>query len=206
MATPLVKICGITRIEDALEAAALGASAIGLVFWPRSPRVIDPVAARTIVAALPPLVTPVGVFVDQSEAEVERIAAEARLGAIQLHGRESPEFCGRLRRPVIKAFGVDESFDAGALDAYAAGITVLLDAKDDDKHGGTGRRIDWTMAARVAAGRRMMLAGGINADNVEEAIRAVRPFAIDVSSGVERAPGVKDHAKMKALFEAVRRC
>lgn len=204
--TPLVKICGITRIEDALEAATLGASAIGLVFWPRSPRAVDPVAARAIVAALPPLVTPVGVFVDQSEAEVERIAAEARLGAVQLHGRETPEFCGRLRRPVIKAFGVDDSFDASVLDAYPAGITVLLDAKDDEKHGGTGRRIDWMMAARVGARRRMMLAGGINADNVGEAIRAVRPFAIDVSSGVERAPGEKDHAKMKALFEAVRRC
>lgn len=202
----LVKICGITRVEDALEAAALGASAIGLVFWSRSPRVIDPASARAIVEALPPLVTPVGVFVDQREAEVERIAAEARLGAVQLHGRETPEYCGRVRRPVIKSFGVDGSFDEAVLQSYPAGITVLLDAKDDEKHGGTGRRIDWTVAARVAGARRVMLAGGLDAGNVEEAIRTVRPFAIDVSSGVERAPGVKDHQKMRALFEAVRRC
>jgi phosphoribosylanthranilate isomerase len=204
MPSPLVKICGITRVEDALEAAALGASAIGLVFWPSSPRAVDPAAARAIVEALPPLVTAVGVFVDQPETDVERIAAAARLGAVQLHGRETPEYCGRVRRPVIKAFGVDASFDESVLQPYPPGITVLLDARDDEKRGGTGRRIDWTIAARVAAARRIMLAGGIAPDNAGEAIRAVRPFAIDVSSGVERAPGIKDHDKMRALFEAVR--
>lgn len=202
----LVKICGITRVEDALDAAALGASAIGLVFWPASPRTIDPISARAIVDALPPLVTPVGVFVDQPQAEVDRIAGEVRLGAVQLHGRETPAYCARIRRPVIKAFGVDASFDEAAMEPYPAGVTVLLDAKDDQKRGGTGRRIDWTVAARVAARRRIMLAGGVDAGNVEEAIRTVRPFAIDVSSGVERAPGLKDHAKMRALFEAVKRC
>ncbi|HEY7474082.1 MAG TPA: phosphoribosylanthranilate isomerase [Vicinamibacterales bacterium] len=202
----LVKICGITRLEDALDAAALGASAIGLVFWPASPRAVDPISARAIVEALPPLVTPVGVFVDQPEAEVDRIAGEVRLGAVQLHGHETPEYCGRMRRPVIKAFGVDRSFDEAVMDPYPAGVTVLLDARDDQKRGGTGRQIDWTLAARVAAKRRIMLAGGVDAGNVEDAIRTVRPFAIDVSSGVERAPGVKDHAKMQALFEAVKRC
>jgi phosphoribosylanthranilate isomerase len=202
----LVKVCGITRLEDALDAAALGASAIGLVFWPASPRAIAPIAARTIVEALPPLVTPVGVFVDQPDADVDRIAGEVRLGAVQLHGGESPAYCARLRRPVIKAFGVDGSFDEAAVDPYPPAVTVLLDARDDERRGGTGRRIDWTVAARVAAKRRIVLAGGIDAGNVEEAIRTVRPFAIDVSSGVERAPGVKDHAKMQALFEAVKRC
>jgi phosphoribosylanthranilate isomerase len=202
----LVKICGITRVEDALDAAALGASAIGLVFWSASPRAIDPISARAIVDALPPLVTPVGVFVDQPEAEVDQIAGEVRLGAVQLHGRETPEYCARVRRPVIKSFGVDASFDEAALEPYPAGITVLLDAKDEEKRGGTGRRIDWTIAARVAAKRRIVLAGGVDARNVEEAIRTVQPFAIDVSSGVERAPGLKDHAKMQALFEAVKRC
>jgi phosphoribosylanthranilate isomerase len=111
-----------------------------------------------------------------------------------------------MRRPVIKSFGVDASFDDTALDPYPPGVTVLLDARDDEKRGGTGRRIDWTVAARIAARRRVMLAGGVDAGNVEEAIRAVRPFAIDVSSGVERAPGLKDRAKMQALFEAVKRC
>ncbi len=202
----LVKICGITRVEDALDAAALGASAIGLVFWPASPRAVDPVLARAIVEALPPLVTPVGVFVDQPEPDVERIAAEVRLGAVQLHGRETPAYCRRVRRPVIKSFGVDGSFDEGVLDPYPAGVTVLLDARDDQKRGGTGRRIDWAVAARVAARRRIVLAGGVDAANAEEAIRTVRPFAIDVSSGVERAPGLKDRARMEALFEAVRRC
>jgi phosphoribosylanthranilate isomerase len=202
----LVKICGITRVQDALDAAALGASAIGLVFWPQSPRAIAPAVARAIVEALPPLVTPVGVFVDQLEAEVERIAAEVRLGAVQLHGVETPEYCGRMPRPVIKAFGVDGTFDESALERYPPGVTVLLDAKDEARHGGTGRPIDWTVAARVAASRRVVLAGGLQADNVEAAIRAVRPFAIDISSGVERKPGVKDPDKMKALFEAVRRC
>ncbi len=202
----LVKICGITRVEDALDAAALGASAIGLVFWPASPRAIDPATARAIVEALPPLVTPVGVFVDQPEADVERIAAEVRLGAVQLHGRETPAYCGRVRRPVIKSFGVDGSFDETVLDPYPAGVTVLLDARDDERRGGTGRRIDWTVAARIAARRRIVLAGGVDSGNVEEAIRTVQPFAIDVSSGVERAPGLKDRARMEALFEAVRRC
>lgn len=202
----LVKICGITRVEDALDAAALGASAIGLVFWPASPRAVDPVLARAIVEALPPLVTPVGVFVDQPEPDVERIAAEVRLGVVQLHGRETPAYCRRVRRPVIKSFGVDGSFDEAALDPYPAGVTVLLDARDDEKRGGTGRRIDWAIAARVAARRRIVLAGGVDAANAEEAIRTVRPFAIDVSSGVERAPGLKDRARMEALFEAVRRC
>lgn len=202
----LVKICGITRVEDALDAAALGASAIGLVFWPASPRAVGPVLARAIVEALPPLVTPVGVFVDQPEPEVERIAAEVRLGVVQLHGRETPAYCRRVRRPVIKSFGVDGSFDEAVLDPYPAGVTVLLDARDDEKRGGTGRRIDWAVAARVAARRRIVLAGGVDAANAEEAIRTVRPFAIDVSSGVERAPGLKDRARMEALFEAVRRC
>jgi len=202
----LVKICGITRVEDALDAAALGASAIGLVFWPASPRAVDPVLARAIVEALPPLVTPVGVFVDQPESDVERIAAAVRLGVVQLHGRETPAYCRRVRRPVIKSFGVDGSFDEAVLDPYPAGVTVLLDARDDEKRGGTGRRIDWAVAARVAARRRIVLAGGVDAANAEEAIRTVRPFAIDVSSGVERAPGLKDRARMEALFEAVRRC
>jgi phosphoribosylanthranilate isomerase len=202
----LVKICGITRVEDALDAAALGASAIGLVFWPASPRAVDPVLARAIVEALPPLVTPVGVFVDQPEPDVERIAAAVRLGVVQLHGRETPAYCRRVRRPVIKSFGVDGSFDEAVLDPYPAGVTVLLDARDDEKRGGTGRRIDWAVAARVAARRRIVLAGGVDAANAEEAIRTVRPFAIDVSSGVERAPGLKDRARMEALFEAVRRC
>jgi phosphoribosylanthranilate isomerase len=201
----VVKICGITRVEDALDAATLGASAVGFVFWPGSSRAIGPADARTIVDALPPLVTPVGVFVDQPEDEVSQIASDVRLGAVQLHGKESPEFCRRLRRPVIKAFGVGASFDERLIDGYPLGITILLDAQDDVAHGGTGRLIDWARAARIAASRRVMLAGGLRPDNVEAAIARVRPFAIDVSSGVETSPGVKDRSKMRLLFDAVRR-
>jgi phosphoribosylanthranilate isomerase len=199
-----VKVCGVTRLEDALDAAALGASAVGFVFWPRSPRYIDPAAARAIIEALPPLVTPVGVFVDQPAEDVERIAEATRLGAVQLHGREDAAYCRAVRRPVIKAFGVDAAFDEEALAAYPPGITALLDARDDDRKGGTGRPIDLSVAARVAARRRVMLAGGLRADTVGQAIARVRPFAVDVSSGVERAPGIKDHERMRSLFEAVR--
>jgi phosphoribosylanthranilate isomerase len=200
-----VKICGITRVEDALDAAALGASAIGFVFWPGSPRAIGPGDARSIVDALPPLLTPVGVFVDQPEEEVSQIVSDLRLGAVQLHGKEPPDYCQRLRRPIIKAFGVGASFDERLIDGYPPGITVLLDAQDDVAHGGTGRSIDWARAARIAALRRVMLAGGLQPDNVEAAIARVRPFAIDVSSGVETSPGVKDRSKMRRLFDAVRR-
>jgi phosphoribosylanthranilate isomerase len=200
-----VKICGITRIEDARAAAALGADAIGLIFWPRSPRAVDPAAARAIRDALPGQVTTVGVFVDQSEEEVARIADQVRLGAVQLHGAESPEYCARIRGQVIKAFGVDTSFDERLLDAYPNGITALLDTKDDVIRGGAGRRFDWTLAARVAASRRILLAGGLRPDNVTDALEQVRPYGIDVSSGIERAPGVKDHVSMQALFAAVRR-
>jgi phosphoribosylanthranilate isomerase len=199
-----IKICGVTQLEDALAAAALGASAVGFVFWPRSPRYIDPTAARAIVDRLPPLVTPVGVFVDQPAAEVEQVATRARLGAVQLHGRETASYCCDLRRPVIKAFGVDATFDEEALTAYPAGITVLLDARDEERKGGTGQPIDLRVAARVAARRRLVLAGGLQPETVGEAIARVRPFGIDVSSGVECAPGVKDHDRLRLLFDAVR--
>lgn len=201
----LVKMCGMTRVEDALDAAALGASAVGFVFWRSSPRYIDPARARAIVDALPPLVTPVGVFVDQPLDDVERIAADARLGAVQLHGHEPADYCARIRRPVIKAVGVDGDVDQAALDALPASVTVLLDAADPQRRGGTGRIVDWSVAARIAGRRRVMLAGGLRPDNVERAIEVVRPFAVDVSSGIEREPGVKDLAKMKTFMEAVAR-
>lgn len=199
-----VKICGVTRLEDARAAAALGAGAVGFVFWPRSPRCIEPAAARAIVDALPPHVMAVGVFVDQPADEVERIAAAARLGALQLHGGETASYCREFQRPVIKAFGVDATFDEEALSQYPPGVTVLLDASDAERKGGTGRSIDWRVAARVAGRRRILLAGGLRPETVGEAIACVRPFGVDVSSGVERAPGIKDHERLRALFGAVR--
>jgi phosphoribosylanthranilate isomerase len=198
----LVKICGITRVEDAL-AAARGAQAIGFVFWPSSPRFIDPFRARAIAASLPPFVTVVGVFVNQPADYVNQVARLVRLGAVQLHGDESASYARAINRPVIKAVSVGDDGSEPIATAWPSHGTLLLDALDSVKRGGTGRIIDWTRAAPIAAARRVILAGGLTPENVVGAIRAVRPFGIDVSSGVERSPGIKDHARLDALFEAV---
>jgi phosphoribosylanthranilate isomerase len=196
----LVKICGITRLEDAEAAVEAGAHALGFVFWPQSPRFIDPYRARDIVRALPSFVTPVGVFVNQPPEEVGAIASLVQLGAVQLHGDEPIAHVDALRRPVIKALTLAAA-ENGGLEAWPHRVIVLLDVHDPDRRGGTGRTIDWTAAAAVASRRRVVLAGGLTPDNVTEAVTAVRPFGIDVSSGVERAPGVKDHARLRTLFE-----
>jgi phosphoribosylanthranilate isomerase len=195
----LVKICGITRGEDAEAAVAAGASAIGFVFWPKSPRFIDPHRARHIASALPPFVTAVGVFVNQPLDYVRGVASLVRLGAVQLHGDETPEYAAAVSTPVIKAVSVGDA-DTGA---WPARTLLLLDVDDPATRGGTGRTIDWTAAAAVAAQRTILLAGGLTPDNVADAVARVRPFGIDVSSGVERAPGIKDHQRLRALFEAV---
>jgi len=200
-----VKICGITRREDAEAAVAAGADALGFVFWPGSPRSIDPFRARAIVSGLPPFVTPVGVFVDQPADYVNEVASLARLGAVQLHGDETVSYARMLKRPVVKAVGLGND-GAAALDRiemYPDHVLILLDVHDPVRRGGTGRTIDWSAAAGVASRRRIVLAGGLTVDNVGEAIARVRPFGIDVSSGVEQAPGIKDHQRLKALFEAV---
>jgi len=199
-----VKICGIRRREDALLATELGASAVGFVFWPDSPRFIDPYRAREIVRVLPPFVTTVGVFVDQPDDYVNDVAGLLNLGAIQLHGREPVPSYARSSHRVIKAVPVADGFDpATALAALPAHVTVLLDAHDPLQRGGTGRTIDWTQAAAAARTRRVILSGGLNAGNVSEAARTVRPYALDVSSGVESSPGVKDADKLRAFFQAV---
>jgi len=192
-----VKVCGVTRLDDAYAAVAAGASAIGLVFWPQSPRFVDPYRARAIAATLPPFVTAVGLFVNQPVEYVNAVATLVRLGAVQLHGDETPDFAASVTAPVIKALPVERAA------AWPDGTTLLLDAHDPVKRGGTGRVIDWSAAAAVAARRRVLLAGGLTPDNVADAIAHVRPFGIDVSSGVERAPGIKDHARIRALFEAI---
>jgi phosphoribosylanthranilate isomerase len=195
----LVKICGITRVEDAEAAVAAGAGAIGFIFWPKSPRFIDPHRARKIAAALPPFVTAVGVFVNQSLDYVNGVARLVRVGAVQLHGDETPAFAAGVAAPVIKALSVDR-VDAAV---WPSRVRLLLDVHDPVARGGTGRTIDWTTAADLAARREMLLAGGLTPDNVADAVARVRPFGIDVSSGVERAPGIKDHQRLRALFEAV---
>ena len=197
-----VKICGITCEEDAAAAVALGARALGFVFWPGSLRSVDLQRARAIVQTLPPFVTPVGVFVNQPAGQVNAIAALVGLGVVQLHGDEDVGYATSLIRPVLKAMTVDRACDT-TNEEWPRTAMILLDAHDPVRRGGTGQTIDWTGAASVASRRRIVLAGGLNADNVAEAIACVRPFGIDVSSGVECAPGVKDHLRMQALFEAI---
>lgn len=199
----LVKICGITRLEDAEAAIELGAGAIGFVFWPKSPRYVDPERARTIVAALPPFIATVGVFVDQTARLVNGVAARVGLSTVQLHGDEPIEMLGEIERPVVKAMALRASTTAEEADAWPSRVRLLIDAHDPDQRGGTGRAVDWKRAAAVAARRPVLLAGGLNAANVADAIRTVKPFGIDVSSGVESSPGIKDHTRLRALFDAV---
>jgi phosphoribosylanthranilate isomerase len=203
MAATRVKICGICRAGDATRAVELGASAIGFVFWPGSPRYIEPAQARDIAARLPAHVTAIGVFVDQPATYVEEVAELVPLGAVQLHGTESIEAFADVRQPLIKAVHVSQGFQASTIDGLPASVTVLLDAHDPIRRGGTGRTIDWAVAAAVAARRTTILSGGLNAANVAEAIARVQPHMVDVSSGVESEPGRKDLDKLKEFFAAV---
>jgi phosphoribosylanthranilate isomerase len=204
-----VKICGIRSIDDARLAVELGASALGFIFWPSSPRYIEPAAARAIAAAVGPFVTTVGVFVNQPVDFVRDVADRVNLGAIQLHGDEAVEdyadgLRGGLR--IIKSVAVSNGGDCvPAMQAVPGGATVLLDAHDPVTRGGTGRTIDWTQASAAARLRPIILSGGLNADNVSEAVAAVRPYAVDVSSGVESSPGVKDSQKLRAFFASLER-
>jgi phosphoribosylanthranilate isomerase len=206
-AVSFVKICGITRAEDAQAAVEYGANAVGFIFWPQSPRCVDASLARDIVATLPGDVTAVGVFVNQPADEVNRIAHQVELGAVQLHGDEGADYVRVMSRPVIKAVALGAAMAVGANSVGFAGwldtVRILLDVHDPVKRGGTGRTIDWTLAAEIARQRDIVLAGGLTPDNISEAISRVQPFGVDVSSGVEARPGIKDHGRLKALFEAI---
>ena len=198
-----VKVCGITRRQDAVLAVELGAAALGFVFWPRSPRAVTADRVREITDGFPPFVSRVGVFVNASQAAILATATEAGLTCIQLHGDEDASAYVDLPLPVIKALPVGEGFSLSAVQDLPSRVTVLLDAHDPIRRGGTGRTIDWTMAAQVAARRRTILSGGLHAANVRDAIARVHPHMVDVSSGVESAPGVKDAEKLQAFFAAV---
>ena len=196
----MVKICGITRHQDAEAAVAHGASAIGFIFWPDSPRFIDPYRARTIAKTLPPLVSTVGVFVNQPKEYINGVASLVPLSVVQLHGDESPAFAARLSRPVLKAVTRPENANE-----WPGQVMLLFDVHDPLKRGGTGRVVDWTIAASVARQRRIVLAGGLTPDNVADAVATVQPYGLDVSSGVELSPGIKDERRMAALFAAIHR-
>ena len=198
------KICGITRLEDAQAAVDLGADALGFVFWPRSPRYIAPARAAMIIARLPPFVTVVGLFVDADAADIAAAVA-AGCDLLQFHGDESPAECARHARPWIKAIRVVPTTDLrAAAQHYAGARGLLLDAFVDGVPGGTGSRFDWTLIPHDLA-LPVVLAGGLAPENVGDAIRAVRPYAVDVSGGVEAAKGIKDRARMAAFIEGVRR-
>jgi phosphoribosylanthranilate isomerase len=198
-----VKVCGITRPEDAELAADLGASAIGFIFWPGSPRYISPENARVIVQSKATGVKAVGVFVDEPVERVREIADLVGLDLVQLHGNESASVVRDFSRAlsVIKAVALNGS--AVDLSGFADDVLILLDAHDPVKRGGTGRTIDWDAARGIASARRTILSGGLHAENVAAAVSAVRPYGIDVSSGVESAPGVKDPIRLKRFFEAL---
>lgn len=196
---PRVKICGITTVADALAAADAGADAVGLNFWPGSKRYVPPAAARDIVRALPPFVAAVGVFVNAGRDELLRAADASGVRVLQLHGDEPPELCASLPLPVVKAIRVADARALAALAAYEVSA-FLLDSPSAG-FGGSGRAFDWSLAAAAADAARVVLAGGLDPGNVAEAVRTVRPWAVDVASGVERSPGVKDPEKVRRFIQ-----
>ena len=197
-----VKICGMTRLPDALHAVEHGANALGFVFWPQSPRYIDPDRAAGIIAALPAGVSTVGVFVNESVDGIKGVAAQTGISTIQLHGDESPSYADALDWPVLRATTVEQFDQVSA--AWPADTLFLMDAADPVRRGGTGRTIDWRRAASAARPRRIVLAGGLTPDNVADAVEIVRPFGVDVSSGVEDAPGVKNQDKVARFLVSAR--
>lgn len=204
---PKIKICGITNSEDAMVAVSAGADAVGFVFYRKSPRYIEPTLARQIIMNLPPLVTPVGVFVNEDRQVVRNLMDDCGLAFAQLHGNETATYCQELGRPILKALRVKDRSAFLALAEYRgrAGVRgFVLDAFSDQAYGGTGLVIDWAVAAEAAKAANILLAGGLTPDNVGKAIQAVQPYGVDVSSGVERTPGQKDHEKVRAFIRAAK--
>jgi phosphoribosylanthranilate isomerase len=199
-----IKICGVTRLEDALLAVDLGAAALGFNFYPPSPRYIEPAAARAIVRRLPPFVTPVGVFANETDASyVISLAHQAGATAVQVHGPRFPALHELLSGfTLMVAVAVREGFKPEELSKFKPSA-YLLDAFDPERLGGTGKTFDWNVARQAKRYGPIMLAGGLTPENVGQAVREVRPFGVDVASGVESAPGIKDPIKLRAFFAAV---
>lgn len=194
-----VKVCGLTNEADALKAVELGAEMLGFVFYGDSPRSVSPEEARKIIEKIPPEITTVGVFVNESPERVWEILSQTGINVAQLHGDETPADC-KLPCKVIKAIRVKEAGDLDALSDYDV-WAYLLDTYSEEAYGGTGRSFDWELAAGANRAGRIILAGGLTHVNVALAVRCVKPYAVDVSSGVEREIGVKDHEKMRLFIE-----
>lgn len=201
-----VKICGVTNSDDAQLCAELGADAIGLNFYPKSPRVISPFNAEKIVRDLPPFVTTVGVFVNWAPEPVIALCQALRLNFAQLHGDESPQIVAKIARriPVIQVLRVVQGKRLPDFAMFKSASAFLLDAAQPENFGGTGKTTDWRLASQAAVSHRIVLAGGLTPGNVAQAIATVHPFAVDVASGVETGPGRKDPAKLQAFLNAVK--
>lgn len=201
-----VKICGITRPEDGIAAALAGADAIGLVFYDKSPRAVDIQQAQAICAALPPFVTKVGLFVNASPEFVSSVLAAVPLDLLQFHGDEAEDYCSGFGRPYLKALRMKPGVDlAAAARNYASAQALLVDAWHEEQYGGTGATFDWSLLGAAVRNERLVLAGGLNPANVARAIEQVRPWAVDVSTGVESAPGIKDKGRIEQFISEVQR-
>src|SRR6267143_7175549 len=202
-----IKICGITNAADALAAIDAGANLLGFNFYAKSPRHITEAEAAKIRSLLPRKVKAVGIFVNALTADVVTLRKSLKLDAAQLHGDESPETAAEIARslPVIKAFRIESDFPLATLDEYPGAFAYLFDAAHTGQYGGTGHATDWDVARRAALGHRIILAGGLKVENVAAAVRIVRPYAVDVASGVESEPGKKDHGRMREFIQEVRR-
>ena len=198
-----LKICGITRLSDALHAVEHGATALGFVMWPRSPRFIDRDRVAAIVAQLPSTITAVGVFVNESSDEIARTMEVTSLSHVQLHGDEPTAYADSLAWPILRSVTLATADQIAA--TWPQDTTLILDAADIERRGGTGQAVDWSRAALLARRRQLVLAGGLTPANVGDAIATVRPFGVDVSSGVEDAPGVKNADKVAQFLENARR-
>jgi len=201
----IVKICGITNLADATQAGEAGADALGFIFYDQSPRSVTVAAAAAIARSLPPFIVKVGVFVDAEEELVYNAIAECQLNLLQFHGAESPAYCQQFGLMSMKAFRIRDAESLAQMPSYQTD-SWLLDAYSADKPGGTGERFNWDLAIKAQKlGRPIFLAGGLTPENVGDAVRRVRPYGVDVSSGVEAVPGRKDHAKVKAFIHAAKR-
>ena len=205
MANPQVKvkICGMTQLKDAAFAVEQGADAVGFIFYNKSPRSVTMKTARDIILKLPPLVDTVGVFVNESVDRINKVANYCGLDLVQLHGEESPVFCRKIQRRVIKAFRVKDLQSIKQLEKYSVS-GYLLDTFSDNLHGGTGKIFDWNLALPAKKMGPVILAGGLTARNILQAIRQARPYGVDVCSGVEKLPGVKDPEKVRAFLKNIR--
>ena len=195
-----IKICGITNIEDALAAAEYGADALGFIFYPKSPRAVSKESARSIISELPPFISTVGVFVNENSEHINDVVSYTGINTVQLHGTEPPEKCTSYNK-VIKAFGIKQLSDIGQLEQYNMVSAFLLDTYAPDSHGGTGQIFNWEIAVEAKKDGRIILAGGLDPENIGDAIRTVRPYGVDVSSGVEGpVKGKKDLNKLRSFI------